>query len=172
MVYFSPRMDHVHLIGLNTLSKQTGGGYLPCAPAEWSLFYIQQGTATVSISAQSVHVHKGDFLLLPPLSCHEIEINGDSFVTLILFSGVSAPHPEFFCHLIAEDTAIAQPILSLLVDRNNLTYRAQDHILEALLIQLFSLSAFLWNEPPMSSLPIDILKYLNTHYQEDLVLND
>ena len=171
MSCFSPRIDHIHLTGRVLLSTQNGSGYLPCAPDDWSLFCVRQGDAEIHIAAQAVHVHCDDFLLLSPQSCHEIAVNDDGCVLLIQFSGVTALRPEVFCRLSAEDNTAAQSLLVLL-ETGSLTGQAQDCVLEALLLQLFSPAALLWEEPPVTSLPLRILQYLNVHYREDLALND
>lgn len=166
-----PRIDHIHLTDCFAICSQTGGGYLPCAPAGWTLFCVRQGAAEVVVAAQTVHVHGGDFLLLPPQSCHMVRSEDDSSVLVVCFNGLAAPLPGTFCHLPAADTAAARPILALL-DAGGLTGQARDRVLEALLLQLVVQSAFSFAAPPPSSLPLRVLRYLNDHFRDDLSLND
>ena len=171
MSYSIPRIDHMHLTDCFTVSRKEGGGYLPCASADWTLFCVRQGKACVTIVAQTVHVHGGEFLLLPPQSCHSVDLEDDSCLTVCCFEGLRAPLPETYCRLSADDTAAALPILSLL-DVGGLHEQVRDRVLEALLLQLVSLSGFYFSEPPVSSLPLRILRYLNDHFCENLSLND
>lgn len=171
MSYSILRTDHVHLTDCFTVSLQAGGGYLPCASTDWTLFCVRQGEACVTIAAQTVHVHGGGFLLLPPQSCHAVEVLDDSCLTVCCFEGLAAPLPETYCCLPADQAAAALPILALL-DSGNLTGQARDRVLEALLLQLVSLPAFAFSAPSASSMPLRILRYLNDHFQENLSLND
>lgn len=166
-----PRIDHIHLTDCFAVCPQTGGGYLPCAPAGWTLFCVRQGAAKVTIAAQTVHVHGGDILLISPKSCHMIGVTDQSRVLVACFDGWAASLPETFCRLPAADTAAAQSILALL-DAGGLTGQARDRVLEALLLQLAAHPAFSFAPPPPLSLPLRVLRYLNDHFRDDLSLND
>ena len=171
MSYSIPRIDHMHLTDCFTVSRRAGGAYLPCAPADWTLFCVREGRADVTIAAQTVHVHGGEFLLLSPQSCHSVDIMDEGCLAVCCFDGLNAPLPETYCCLPAADAAAALPILSLL-DAGGLKEQVRDRVLEALLLQLMSLPNFHFSEPPVSSLPLRILRYLNDHFRENLSLND
>ncbi|MGO5096768.1 AraC family transcriptional regulator [Agathobaculum sp. LCP25S3_E8] len=164
-------IDHIRLSGCFAVCPQTGGGYLPCSSTDWTLFCVQQGAAEVTIIAQTVHVHGGDFLLIPPESCHMIGIADNSRVLVVRFNGLAAPLPGAFGYLPSSDATAMRPILTLL-NVGGLTGQARDCVLEALLLQLTAQPAFSFTPPPLSSLPLRVLRYLNDHFRDDLSLND
>ena len=68
MVYSNSDISHIHLTMCLILSPANGEtGYFPCAPSDWTLLFVRHGVAHVSIFAQTVLVHGGEFLLLSPL---------------------------------------------------------------------------------------------------------
>lgn len=172
MVYSNSDISHIHLTMCLILSPANGEtGYFPCAPSDWTLLFVRHGVAHVSIFAQTVLVHGGEFLLLSPHSCHSVYVEANSQLTVCSFEGLTAPPPESFCLFSREQSAPVLPMFSFL-ETKTLTKIAQDHMFQALLAQLISFSGFGFTTLSASSLPLQVLRYINEHYFMDLSLHD
>lgn len=166
----SPKTYTAHIVDCFSLSDRTKG-YLPCVFEHWSMFYARRGTGAITSGADEIRLQTGELLLLPPAVCHAAKPAEDALLYVLTFdSTLPSPYPTY-CRLTGLPQAAVKSMLALLLS-GDVTGSARDQLLDALLLQLTTRPDYGFAPPPPMTLPVQVMHYLNAHYQEELSLAD
>ena len=145
--------------------------YFQSSPAAWCALLVRAGAVSCYVDGRSCTANAGDLLLFPPASCHAAIPCGAGTQTATFRFTADAPAGSPDALLFSTQAhpaiqAIVQPLL-----HPALSAAAKDRLLEALLLELGTLSGAHILPPALPALARQILAYLNTHFREEISLS-